>query len=90
MYRLLLILPIVFIGCFSNKEVCKEPKVITKVEVVEKIVPIKCKVPEVHCEFGGDDFEPTKKLLECIVEQKRALEVCRDNIATDPRNEEKK
>ena len=39
-------------------------------------VPTPCKVPNVDCKFSGDGSEPIVKLLECIVEQKKAMSVC--------------
>jgi len=40
-------------------------------------VPTPCKVPKVDCDFSGDGSEPIVKLLECIVNQKKAMSVCK-------------
>lgn len=39
-------------------------------------VPTPCKVPKVTCDFSGNGSEPIVKLLECIVNQKKAMSVC--------------
>jgi len=39
-------------------------------------VPTPCKVPKVDCKFNGIGSEPIVKLLECIVNQKKAMSVC--------------
>jgi len=44
---------------------------------VEVKVPVKCKMPEVYCDFNGTGSEPAIKAFECIITQKRAMEVCR-------------
>ena len=59
------------IGCASKQTV------VSDIEIQKVYVPVKCEVPEVHCDFKGEGYTPTQKLLECIVLQKRALEVCR-------------
>lgn len=50
-----------------------------KIIVQEKIVTVKCKIPKIDCEFTGDNYVPTKKLIECISLQKKAIEVCNEN-----------
>lgn len=59
------------VGCSSKQTV------VSDIEIQKVYVPVKCEVPEVHCDFKGEGYTPTQKLLECIVLQKRALEVCR-------------
>lgn len=44
---------------------------------VEVKVPIKCKMPEVQCDFKGTGAEPAVKAFECISSQKKAMEVCK-------------
>ena len=54
---------------------CCDPKTI---EVLKPYpVPVKCKVPDVICKAEGSDTEVVAGLLECIVEYKRASEVCK-------------
>ena len=73
--RLLVVSTIVlFSGC-SEKE-CKPTTVYVDREVRVE-VPIKCHPPDVQCEFSGVGSEPIVKMLECIADQKRALEVCK-------------
>ena len=40
-------------------------------------VPVPCKVPDVHCEAKGEDNEVIVGLLQCIIDLKRAAEVCK-------------
>lgn len=70
---ILLVLMVLLTGCGSTKE----PLIITKIEIQEKLVEVnKCKVPELHCDFSGEGFEPTKRLLECVILQKKYLDIC--------------
>lgn len=62
-------------GCSSKEEV---KPCVSKVEVVKEYVPVACDVPDVNCEFSGDNFTPTQKLLECVVLQKKALDLCKN------------
>ena len=62
-----------FTGC-SNKECQPEIKTVYDVKEVVKTIP--CNPPKINCDFKGNNFVPAKKLLECVVEQKRALEAC--------------
>ena len=39
-------------------------------------VPVPCDVPDVNCSFKGEGSEPVIRMLECIVDQKKAIEVC--------------
>jgi len=61
-------------GCASKP--CPEPPVVTlyKEKVVYKETP--CKVPDFTCDFSGEGYDPTVKLLECISLQKRIIETC--------------
>jgi len=60
-------------GC-CEKQPIPEPVIITKYKEVN--VPVKCVVPPVTCDFSGTKYEPTVRLLECIVKLKRSIEVC--------------
>lgn len=57
-------------------------KTITKTELVvdtqtqDVYIPVKCEIPEISCEFKGEGFVPTEKLLDCVIKQKRAIEIC--------------
>lgn len=62
-----------FTGC-SPKECQPEIKTVYDVKEVVKTMP--CNPPKINCDFKGDNFVPAKKLLECVVEQKRALDAC--------------
>lgn len=39
-------------------------------------VPVKCKVPDVHCHVAGNNVEKIGGLLNCIYEQREAMKVC--------------
>lgn len=59
---------IIFIfGCSTKVEYV--PTVVEK----EVLVPYMPDVPEINCEFTGDDSEVLKKLLNCLQEHKRVL-----------------
>lgn len=47
-----------------------------KAQVVEKIVVVGCPIKKPDCEFSGEGFIPTKKLLECVKLQKLIIEEC--------------
>ena len=57
----------------SEKE-CK-PRVVEK--TVEVLVEKKCIVPDVNCTAQGSDTEVISGLLKCIVDLKKASEVCK-------------
>jgi len=61
-------------GCATKQECKPDIQIVYKTQDVYKEVP--CGVPEVKCNFVGSGYEPTKKLLECVVEQKKAMAVC--------------
>jgi len=65
----------IFKGC-----ACKEPEPVimykTIIETKDVYIEVPCKVPVVKCDFKGDGYTPTVKLLECISEQKKAIESC--------------
>jgi hypothetical protein len=80
-----------FAGCiFDSPEPCKPcpPPQVTiqyKTQYVDRPVP--CPDQNVTCNFKGEGYTPTQRLLECVVLQKRALEVCYgtsyvNNVAT--------
>lgn len=62
-------------GCSSKTEEYLKP-CSSKVEVVEKYIPVACEVPKVDCNFTGDNFEPTQKLLDCLILHKKLLKAC--------------
>lgn len=54
----------------------------TRVEYVDRYIkvptPIKCKVPDVKCDFNrSTDTEVVASMLECIINLKRSSEVCK-------------
>lgn len=59
-----------FLGC------TKPIKIINKDQIVKEKVMVKCSIPKIDCEFSGENFEPTKKLLACVIKQKKAIELC--------------
>lgn len=70
------ILLILLTGCVQKQ--CYQPDITPKVvvETIEIKVPVYCKIPKIKCDFTGDGFMPVEKMRQCIIEQKRALEVC--------------
>ena len=62
-----------FYGCAQDE--CR-PEVRTVVDVKEVVKSVPCVPPKIDCDFSGQSFVPVSKLLQCVVEQKRALEVC--------------
>ena len=47
---------------------------------VGKTVVVKCKVEPITCDFNKKtDTEVISSMLECIIDQKRALEVCTES-----------
>ena len=66
-----IILLILLSGCSTGKI---EPTVITKIEPVETIKVVAPKIPSIECDFEGEGLEPTGKLLECVIFQKRILD----------------
>ena len=73
--NLLVVLVISIIMTFSGCS-AKE-KIIYVDRPVPYSVPVKCVIPEVVCSFDGNGSEPILRLLECVVDQKKAIEVCK-------------
>ena len=69
------------IGCADKTECRPEIKTVYDVKEVTKTIP--CNPPKIDCDFQGNDFVPAQKLLQCVVEQKRALEVCSQSITSN-------
>lgn len=63
----------ILLGC-RQEEALKPSS--CKAQVVEKVVVVGCPIRKVDCEFSGENFEPTKKLLECVKLQKMVIEEC--------------
>ncbi len=60
-------------GCSSKEVEYKHIDVPFEVKV-----PVKCVVPDVHCDFNRTtDTEVIHSLLECVVNLKRNMEICR-------------
>lgn len=51
-----------------------EPTVVTKVDVVKEPVPAPVRIPELDCDFSGENMTPTAKLLECLIMHKRVID----------------
>lgn len=69
---------IAFNGCSQPEPKPNPVQVIYETKKVYVTVP--CKAPKVECVFSGDGHTPTVKLIECIINQKRALEYCSGDI----------
>lgn len=65
-------------GCTTT--VNTPERLVVKQEVVEKKVIVGCQLPKIECEFTGEGFTPTEKLLDCVQKQKKALELCQEQI----------
>lgn len=68
---------LVLTGCSTPPTKPVPPTIITEYKTVEVFVNKPCDVPMPDCDFKGDGFEPTVKLLKCVVDLKRALEYCK-------------
>lgn len=51
-------------------------KTVVSTDVVKVNIPVACQFPKVVCDFGGEGFVPTEKLLDCVIIQKRLMEAC--------------
>jgi len=57
---------------------CSAKEIVYIDKPVEVQVPVKCKIPEVTCDFNKEtDTEVIESLLQCITNLKRAMEVCK-------------
>jgi len=73
-YFILVLVTLFMFGCSSTPDI----KEVIVYKTKEVYIPVPCKV-EVNCDFTGDGYIPTTKLLKCVVEQKKALEYCRQS-----------
>ena len=64
-------------GCSTPPAKPVPPKIVTEYKTVEVYVTKPCDVPMPTCDFSGEGFEPTVKLLECLTELKQALKYCK-------------
>ena len=80
------LIAVTFFGCSTEQDrlVPNSQQVI----VQEKKVIVSCKIPEIECEFSGNKFEPTRKLIECLKKQKEAIRICNDTKVEDLSREE--
>jgi len=76
---LITLVGLVFIGCGDPQP--PKPTIVYKTKIVYKSLP--CKVPEVKCDFSGKGFDPTVKLLECVILQKHVLDSLRENNTSE-------
>lgn len=54
-----------------------QPTRLVKEKEIEYVgIPVPCEVPKVVCDFSGEWLQPTEKLIRCISEQKRVIEIC--------------
>lgn len=49
------------------------------------MIPVPCDT-DVKCDFSGEGYVPTKKLLQCVIEQKHALDYCKQSGSTKDAN----
>lgn len=80
-YSIIFILSVIlFTGCATTQYKQLPPEKVVVTEIQEKVVVKPCPVPDLSkvCDFKGDFFTPTEKLLQCIIAQKRALELCKN------------
>lgn len=61
------------VGC-STVEVRREQVLVDN--PIEVGVPVPCKVDGLTCDFAGENYIPTYKLLQCVIVQKRIIEIC--------------
>ena len=53
-------------------------KVVYVDKVVRVDIPVKCNIPDVNCSFNKPtDTEVIDSLLECIIDLKKSIEVCK-------------
>jgi PBP1b-binding outer membrane lipoprotein LpoB len=72
-----MLLSLLVITLFSGCSSC-EPKVEYVDRPYEVKVPIKCEMSEVHCDFNKTTYtEVISSLIECIIEQKQTIEMCK-------------
>lgn len=69
---ILMVFVLLTLASCSSKEIeCKD-------NYIEVPTPIKCKVPDVQCDFNrSTDTEVMASMLECIIDLKRSIEVCK-------------
>lgn len=73
---LFLSLCFLLVGCSTVKVKQLEGETVVKIEKVKEYVVEKCNVPNNLCEFSGEGFIPTEKLLNCVITQKHYLDIC--------------
>ena len=71
--KCILFIPIVLIVTSCTMQ---PTKLIKEKEIEYVGIPVPCEVPEVICDFSGEWLEPTEKLIRCISEQKKVIEIC--------------
>lgn len=84
-FNLLVLLSIglFIVGCGGKTTITKVPETVVKIETVKEYVVEKCDVPADLCEFTGEGFVPTEKLLDCVIVQKHFLEVCSGKLDSE-------
>jgi len=76
-YIISAIFALMLTGCFEDPKP-PEKEVVIKTETQKVNTPVTCEVPKVTCDFKGDGFTPTIKLLECVAKQKYILDKLRE------------
>ena len=79
----LIFVSLFLVGCATTKIKQLSGETVVKIEKVKEYVVEKCHVPDDLCEFSGEGFIPTEKLLNCIIIQKRYLDICSGKIAKE-------
>lgn len=81
---LTLVISFFLFGCMtkSQHEKIMQGEIARKIEserlnIIEKNIVVGCPIPEYKCEFRGNNYMPTRKLIECIALQKEIINNCR-------------
>lgn len=69
----IILLTLFLVGC--GEEIIRT-EYLRDVDTVEVYKPVPCKVEGFTCDFTGDNYIPTYKLLTCVIMQKKIIEIC--------------
>lgn len=71
---ILIFVTFMLFGCHQKE--CR-PDIQIQYETQEVIKYKPCITQEPNCDFSGEGFIPTEKLLACVIEQKKIINVCK-------------
>lgn len=81
---LTLVMSFLLFGCMtkSQHEKIMDGEIARRIEserlsIIEKSIVVGCPIPDYRCEFIGENYNPIKKLIECIALQKQIIDNCR-------------